>query len=85
MNLDVAPDFAGVVSVSRGDKVEFEHAYGLADCAHGITATVDTQVSFRSLHDPERELTATVVANTTDGAWPVARQLVTLPCSGATC
>jgi CubicO group peptidase (beta-lactamase class C family) len=35
----------------------------------------DAGVSFRSLHDPGRRLTHTVVSNTTDGAWPIARLL----------
>jgi CubicO group peptidase (beta-lactamase class C family) len=35
----------------------------------------DTGVSFRSVHDPARELTHTVVSNTTSGAWPVVRLL----------
>jgi CubicO group peptidase (beta-lactamase class C family) len=35
----------------------------------------DAGVSFRSLHDPERDLTCTVVSNWTDGAWPLARHL----------
>jgi CubicO group peptidase (beta-lactamase class C family) len=48
VKLDVAPDFAGVVSVSRGDEVEFEQAYGLADRAHAIPATLDTQFAIAS-------------------------------------
>lgn len=31
----------------------------------------DAGVSFRSLHDPRRALTLTVVSNTSEGAWPV--------------
>ena len=49
----------------------------LEGCDHGV--------SFRSLHDPDREVTATVIANTTDGAWPVGRQLVSLIRSGSLC
>jgi CubicO group peptidase (beta-lactamase class C family) len=48
MNLDVDADFAGVVSISRGTEIEFEHAYGLADRAHGIAATLDTQFAIAS-------------------------------------
>jgi CubicO group peptidase (beta-lactamase class C family) len=36
----------------------------------------DAGVSFHSAHDPSREFTHTVVSNTTDGAWPIARLLV---------
>ncbi len=42
-----------------------------APCLEGA----DAGVSFRSLHDPERRVTHTVISNTTDGAWPVARLL----------
>jgi len=35
----------------------------------------DPGISFWSMHDPTTALTATVVSNTTSGAWPVARLL----------
>lgn len=35
----------------------------------------DAGVSFRSLHDPSSGVTATVMGNVTDTAWPVARHL----------
>ena len=35
----------------------------------------DAGVAFRSVHDPDERLTYTVLANTTDGAWPIARFL----------
>jgi CubicO group peptidase (beta-lactamase class C family) len=35
----------------------------------------DAGVSFRSVHDPMRSVTHTVVSNTSDGAWPIARLL----------
>ena len=35
----------------------------------------DAGISFRSAHDPATRRTWTVMANTTDGAWPVARVL----------
>jgi CubicO group peptidase (beta-lactamase class C family) len=37
---------------------------------------MDAGVSFRSVHDPRSDLTHTVLSNTTDGAWPLARLLV---------
>jgi CubicO group peptidase (beta-lactamase class C family) len=54
--------------------------YGLGFWLHASTDTVilegmDAGVSFRSAHDPRADLTYTVVSNTTDGAWPVARFL----------
>jgi CubicO group peptidase (beta-lactamase class C family) len=35
----------------------------------------DAGVSFRSVHDPGRRITHTVISNTTDGAWPIAKFL----------
>jgi len=35
----------------------------------------DAGVSFRSMHDPARRVTHTVISNTTDGAWPITRLL----------
>jgi CubicO group peptidase (beta-lactamase class C family) len=36
----------------------------------------DAGVSFRSAHDPDTATTWTVVSNWSDGAWPVARQVI---------
>jgi hypothetical protein len=54
--------------------------YGLGFWLHGSTETVflegyDAGVSFRSLHEPTTDTTCTVIANWTDGAWPVVRYL----------
>jgi CubicO group peptidase (beta-lactamase class C family) len=46
--MDVPGEFSGVVSISTGHTVEFEEAYGLADRAHGIEATVDTRYAIAS-------------------------------------
>jgi CubicO group peptidase (beta-lactamase class C family) len=46
--IDVPDGFSGAVSVSTRDHVEFEQAYGLADRAHGIPATVDTRFAIAS-------------------------------------
>lgn len=35
----------------------------------------DAGVSFQTDHDPDRELTYTVLSNTTEGAWPIAAHL----------
>lgn len=40
-----------------------------------ILGGADAGVSFRTVHDPVDGVTHTVVSNTTDGAWPVARYL----------
>jgi CubicO group peptidase (beta-lactamase class C family) len=54
--------------------------YGLGFWLHAATDTVilegyDAGVSFRSLHDPHADLTATVISNWSDGAWGVAARL----------
>ena len=54
--------------------------YGLGFWLHATSDAVilegyDAGVSFRSLHDPHADLTATVVSNWSDGAWDVARLL----------
>ncbi len=35
----------------------------------------DAGVSFRSVHDPRSAVTCTVISNSSDGAWPIARCL----------
>ncbi len=54
--------------------------YGLGFWLHGSKGSVvlegaDAGVSFRSTHDPRANVTATVISNTSDGAWPLARHL----------
>lgn len=54
--------------------------YGLGFWLHASSETVnlegyDAGVSFRSLHDPRADVTATVVSNWSDGAWPIAQLL----------
>jgi CubicO group peptidase (beta-lactamase class C family) len=58
---------------------EGERAYGLGFwCGPGPAVGLlgaDAGVSFRSVHDPRSGVTWTVVSNTSDGAWPMARGL----------
>jgi hypothetical protein len=35
----------------------------------------DAGVSFRSVHDPRSAITCTVISNSSEGAWPIARRL----------
>ena len=54
--------------------------YGLGFWLHACTDAVllegcDAGVSFRTAHDPHSGVTHTVISNTTDGAWPIARYL----------
>ena len=36
---------------------------------------MDAGVSLRTVHDPRADVTQTVISNTSDGAWPLARFL----------
>jgi hypothetical protein len=54
--------------------------YGLGFWLHptgesAILEGYDAGVSCRSVHDPVTGTTSTVLSNTTDGAWPIARLL----------
>jgi CubicO group peptidase (beta-lactamase class C family) len=54
--------------------------YGLGFWLHESSNAVilegsDAGVSFRSVHDPGSDATQTVISNTTEGAWPIARLL----------
>jgi CubicO group peptidase (beta-lactamase class C family) len=54
--------------------------YGLGFWLDGSDATVmlegqDAGVSFRTVHDPDHNLTYSILSNTSEGAWPIARRL----------
>jgi CubicO group peptidase (beta-lactamase class C family) len=64
----------------RSDWPEESERYGLGFHLHETTDVVwlegyDAGVSFRSTHDPTNAITHTVIANWTDGAWPVVIRL----------
>jgi len=55
--------------------------YGLGFWLDAANDTVmlegsDAGVSFHTAHDPRAQVTCTVISNTSDGAWPIARLLV---------
>ena len=59
---------------------EDELRYGLGFWLHGSTSQVqlvgwDAGVSFKTVHDPDTGTTRTVIGNTSDGVWPIARFL----------
>lgn len=63
-------------------------AYGMgmwlgADASVLVLEGADRGVSLRSMHVPRAGWTATVISNTTDGAWPVARVLLRRAMSAA--
>jgi len=70
---------AGVVG-PRSEAPSAKMRYGLGFWLHPSGSAValegyDAGVSFRSVHDPGSKITHTVVANWSDGAWPLARHL----------
>ena len=64
----------------RSHVPEEEKRYGLGFWLHGTSDVVmlegyDAGVSFRSMHDPGTEATHTVIANSSEGAWPIVELL----------
>jgi hypothetical protein len=65
---------------ARSERPEERREYGLA-CWRWAGADAvfmegyDAGVSARSVHDPARDLTWTVLSSWSDGAWPVAKAL----------
>lgn len=64
----------------RSDVPSESKRYGLGFWLHESTDAVlldgcDAGVSFRSMHDPDTDVTYTVLANTSEGAWPIVRRL----------
>lgn len=82
--------FAGrIVSADRVAEMVRPHSdvpgdppmrYGLGFWLHGSRDVVelhgyDAGVSFRTVHDPNEQLTHTVLSNTSEGAWPITEHL----------
>jgi CubicO group peptidase (beta-lactamase class C family) len=76
----VAPDVVSAMVRPRSTTQSGRNRYGLGFWLAGEGDAVqmegmDAGVSFRSVHDPVRGSTFTVVSNTTHGAWPLAAHL----------
>jgi CubicO group peptidase (beta-lactamase class C family) len=76
----VSTDWAAELVRPRSDVPGGSMRYGLGFWLHASSNVVtlegcDAGVSFRSGHDPRRSITYTVISNTSDGAWPIARLL----------
>ncbi len=74
----VPPDRVAAMVRSRSDVPSEPRRYGLGFWLHESRNVVllegcDTGVSFHSAHDPAAQTTHTVIANTADGAWAIAR------------
>ena len=74
-------DFSGVISLDRDGTIEFARAYGMADRAHGIATTIDTQFGLAS---GTKGFTALAVMSLVgDGAlllFQCARRVIGNPC-----
>ncbi|SFR26058.1 CubicO group peptidase, beta-lactamase class C family [Lentzea waywayandensis] len=76
-----AGDLAEEVTRPRHDVPEESLRYGLGFWLHETSDTVilagyDAGESFKSTHDPHTGTTITVLSNTSPGAWPIARALM---------
>jgi len=76
----VSTDWVSEMVRARSDAPSGSMRYGLGFWLHASTDTVmlegcDAGVSFRTVHDPRSSVTHTVISNTSDGAWPIARYL----------
>ena len=77
----VSTDWVGEMVCARSEvRSEPKRRYGLGFWLDASSDDVmlegrDAGVSFHSVHDPRSGATRTVISNTTDGAWPIARCL----------
>lgn len=76
----VSTAWVGELVRPRSDVPQASMRYGLGFWLHEVSNVVilegsDAGVSFRSGHDPLRRITHTVISNTSNGAWPIARIL----------
>ena len=76
----VSPGWVAEMVRPRSDVPAEDRRYGLGLWLHAAGEAVmlegyDAGVSFRSSHDPAAGATRTVIANTSEGAWPVAELL----------
>lgn len=76
----VSPEWVATMITPRSDVPAEEKRYGLGFWLHPTTDAVillgyDAGVSFQSARDPRSEVTYTMMSNTSDGPWPVARRL----------
>jgi CubicO group peptidase (beta-lactamase class C family) len=76
----VSNDLVDELLRPHSDAPAHSQRYGLGFWLHASTDAVslegyDAGVSFRSVHVPRARITHTVISNTTDGAWPLARHL----------
>jgi CubicO group peptidase (beta-lactamase class C family) len=72
--LDWAAEMVRPRSVTASGSMRYGLGFWLDASGPGIQLEgYDAGISFRSVHEPGLDVTWTVVSNTSDGAWPVAR------------
>jgi CubicO group peptidase (beta-lactamase class C family) len=76
----VSAEWVAELVRARSDVAGGSKRYGLGFWLDASSDAVmlegfDAGVSFRSVHDPARRITHTVISNTSEGAWPLARLL----------
>ena len=76
----ISADRVAEMTRPRSDVPSESMRYGLGFWLHESSGTVilegyDAGVSFRTLHDPDTRRTCTIISNTSEGAWPMARAL----------
>jgi CubicO group peptidase (beta-lactamase class C family) len=76
----VGPEIVAELVRPRSETTSGQWRYGLGFWLHPSGSPLfvegyDAGVSFRTTHDPARQVTYSVVSNTSEGAWPVARRL----------
>jgi CubicO group peptidase (beta-lactamase class C family) len=76
----VTKDRVAEMTRPHSDAPEHSSPYGWGFWLHPTRPIVelrgyDAGISFRSVHDPTDGYTATVISNTSEGAWPVTEQL----------
>ena len=79
----VGPELVQTMTTPRSEVPEEGLRHGLGCYRHATGPAIlvegyDAGVSMRSIHDPATRTTATVVANSSEGAWGVAGQLLSL-------
>ena len=75
----VSREWVAEMTSTRGETENARCGLGVWQLRSGnafVNGGADAGVSFRSLHDPQSRVTWTVVSNTSEGAWPLARLLV---------
>jgi len=76
----VSADWVAEMVRARSDVARVSRRYGLGFWLDASSDVVmlegcDAGVSFRTVHDPGRRITHTVISNTSDGAWPITQLL----------